>query len=258
MICPLDVATNSTVDFLTAHLPPRASVLEVGCGEGHVAWELSKRGFELTAIDSASEAVGQARKNGVPAIQASWPEFECQPMDAIAFTRSLHHIASLPEAVARAWLALQPQGVLLIEDFAFEALDTRTVKWFVEVLESEAGRKFVDRSDDEFIADLLRAKEPLGAWRENHDHDLHTIARMAEAIEQYFVVRNASTAPYIYRYLIAATPDSRESADFVSNVRAEEELLGAQNAIVLIGRRIVATPLPGEVVSRRAQSALRS
>jgi hypothetical protein len=69
---------------------------------------------------------------------------------------------------------------------------------------------------------------------------------MAKAIAHSFSVREAFSVPYLYRYLIPATSDGTGGATFVELVRREEERLGIRGEITLIGRRIVATPRPGD------------
>src|SRR5260370_1343883 len=50
-------------------LPPEAPVLEIGCGAGHLAVELARRGFQVSAIDSArgmiAATANRSRQNGV-------------------------------------------------------------------------------------------------------------------------------------------------------------------------------------------------
>ncbi len=103
--------------FLASHLSIGADVLEVGCGEGHVAAALASHGHRLIAVDADLECVARAQERGVRA-SGSWPEFDSPPLDAIVFTRSLHHISPLDKAVERARELLRPMGSLLIEDFA--------------------------------------------------------------------------------------------------------------------------------------------
>lgn len=126
MIEPIDVATAETLTFLTQHLPRSAQVIEVGSGKGHVAKALQDRGYRVVGLDADSATVVAAKERGAPVIQAAWPEFESVPVDAIAFTRSLHHVGDLRHAVQKARDTLKPQGKLLVEDFAFDAVDKAT------------------------------------------------------------------------------------------------------------------------------------
>src|SRR5438552_6762206 len=139
---PSDVPTRETLKFLQSHIPVGAAILEVGCGKGEVACELLKRGYHVSGLDSGPEVVTSAQAHGVPAVVASWPKFASSvSFDAIAFTRSLHHINPLGEAIGRARELLNPGGLLLIEDFALEEVDEATVHWFVKALWKKSTRR---------------------------------------------------------------------------------------------------------------------
>ena len=55
------LAILQMVDALA--LPANARVLDVGCGAGHLAVELARRGFSVTAVDRSAAMVQQAIKN---------------------------------------------------------------------------------------------------------------------------------------------------------------------------------------------------
>ena len=83
-------------------------------------------------------------------------------MDAIAFTRSLHHIGDLQRAVQKARDTLKPNGKLLVEDFAFEAVDEATIAWFVDIARSSA---LVKAGASNFISELIGCDDPLTRWQ---------------------------------------------------------------------------------------------
>jgi cyclopropane fatty-acyl-phospholipid synthase-like methyltransferase len=238
---PIDVPTRATVGFITAHVRPGASVLEIGCGAGDVALELTRRGYHVTAIDSDADAVNLAGQRGVHATLASWPGFTCPPVDAVVFTRSLHHISPLDDAIARARETLRPTGVLLVEDFAFDAADAATVGWFVGVLRSTVARSIVVPHSDGFVSALLSNPDPMVEWRANHDHDLHTATAMSAAVARHFTIIEARSVPYAFRYLVPVLPETAEAMACIETVLAEETRRGTAGAIRLIGRRIAAS-----------------
>ena len=92
------------------------------------------------------------------------------------------------------------------------------------------------------MTELLAADEPVDVWRKDHDHGLHTIAAMSEAIAKDFIIRETCEAPYLYRYLVPVLPETPQATDFLESVFKEEARLGATGAITLIGRRIVGSP----------------
>ena len=222
------------------HLQAGDTVLEVGCGEGHVALDLKRRGFRVLAIDSEPDAIAQARDRGVDASLATWPDFECDPVDAIAFTRSLHHISPLNDAVARAKSLLRPGGRLLLEDFAFDAIDERTIRWLLDLLNSGETNSLLVPARDEFITGLLAADNSLAAWHSDHDHDLHSWEEITRAVAAEFEIESTRHVAYLYRYLIPVLPENAEAKRFVDKLYREESRLGEKRDILLIGRRMVA------------------
>ena len=239
---PSDVPTRETLKFLQSHIPVGATILEVGCGKGEVACELLKRGYHVSGLDSGPEVVTSAQAHGVPAVVASWPKFASSvSFDAIAFTRSLHHINPLGEAIGRARELLNPGGLLLIEDFALEEVDEATVHWFVKALRSEQGKASINPIADQLATKLLSASDVMQTWRRNRAHDLHSFAAMNEAIAARFVVRETQSVPYFYRYLVPVLSTTSQAASFIDEVFQQESVLGKSGEIVLLGRRMVAS-----------------
>ncbi|QDU34736.1 dTDP-3-amino-3,4,6-trideoxy-alpha-D-glucopyranose [Poriferisphaera corsica] len=56
--------TKREIDFIlkTTNLPTRASIADLGCGQGRHAIELAKRGHHLTAIDLNSDFIREAKQ----------------------------------------------------------------------------------------------------------------------------------------------------------------------------------------------------
>jgi SAM-dependent methyltransferase len=245
---PSDVPTRETLMFLTSRIPNGAEVLEIGCGEGQVACELLRHGYRVTGLDSDPEVIARAQGRGVPAVVGSWPEFGGSvSFDAIAFTRSLHHISPLREAIGRARELLRPRGSLLIEDFAFEEVDETTIDWFVKVLRSKQAMALINLIAGQLVTELLSSTDVMDVWQRNRGHDVHSITTMNEAIAERFVPHETRSVPYLYRYLIPVLAETSKAASFVNEVFQQETLLGERGEVVLLGRRIVASPRPSEM-----------
>jgi SAM-dependent methyltransferase len=234
---PIDIANRETVAFLAPHLPARGRVLEVGCGEGHIALLLRDLGHQVLGLDSDAETVARAQQHGAPVVHARWPEFTGAPVDAVAFTRSLHHIGPLQPAIERARQILVPRGALLVEDFAFDEADEATLVWFTDVL--RANRARIDPAPGTLLATMLDVADPVARWREHHDRDVHGMQAMARALAEQFRVEETLSVPYLYRYLIPALPATSDAARFVEEVLQDEAARGESGAIALIGRRVV-------------------
>jgi SAM-dependent methyltransferase len=244
---PIDVATAETVAFLTQHLPRSAQLIEVGCGKGHVAQALQDRGYRVVGLDGDSETVAAAKERGAPVIQATWPEFESAPVDAITFTRSLHHIGDLQRAVRKARDTLKPQGRLLVEDFAFDTADEATIAWFIDVVRNQA---LVSASASDFIIELIGSSDPIATWQQHHNHEVHSADAMKRCIAEHFNIEETSSVPYLYRYLIPALPTTSDAAAFLEGVLRDEAQRGRAEHISLIGRRIIGTPLSARGAAR--------
>lgn len=237
---PIDVATAETVAFLTQHLPRTAQLIEVGCGKGHVAQALQERGYRVVGLDADGETVATAKERGAPVIQATWPDFESAPVDAIAFTRSLHHIGDLQQAVKKARDTLKPQGKLLVEDFAFDIADEVTIAWFIDVVRNQA---LVNASANDFVSELIGSDDPAATWRQHHSDEVHSAEAMKCCIAEHFNIEETSSVPYLYRYLIPTLPATSDAVAFLQQLLRDEAQQGRTGQIALIGWRIIGTPL---------------
>jgi SAM-dependent methyltransferase len=238
-----DVATRETATFVLAHLDGRhRRVLEVGCGRGDVAAEIARAGHEVVGVDSDAESVAAARARGVDARHVAWLEFgECAAFDAVVFTCSLHHLLPLDESVARARACLAPDGVVLVEDFAFHKADAPTVAWFCQQAERIADVLGAGAApEDCFAARLVRGGP--AAWYAGHDERLHSAEAMEAALAATFAPPRTAAAPYLYRYVIDLVSETPEGAQMVRRTLAAERSAAAAGLIRLIGRRFVARP----------------
>jgi 2-polyprenyl-3-methyl-5-hydroxy-6-metoxy-1,4-benzoquinol methylase len=245
VLTPVDIATQHTADFVAASVPAGSRLLEVGCGNGQLAAELNRRGFIVTGIDADNECVAQAGKLGVEAFAAEWPATgpdAHRTFDALAFTRSLHHIDALRESIAAAHCCVQPGGQLLLEDFGHDEIGPEVLRWFIGWLHSPRVAALLVPERSKLIPALLSSADALTTWRHYHAHEhrLHTAAAMRDAIDGAFTLRAEMNVPYLYRYLIPVLPVSRDARDVVSDALADEARAAAAGEFVPIGRRIVA------------------
>ena len=241
MTTPIDVATDATVSFIIEHVGSPATILEVGCGEGGVALELMDRGYQITGLDTDEDTVAKARKRGALVQLVEWPDYDCDPVDAIVFTRSLHHIHRLDAAIVKAKELLKPGGTILAEDFAFDVADAKTIEWFLSVINTPKACDLLTLIPGEFITNLLAADDPEFAWQQDHDHELHTIGAMKDAIGEHFTIQDTVSVPYLYRYLIPVLPETSEAVSVVQKTFDDETKAGDAGNITFIGRRIVAS-----------------
>ena len=243
MFAPVDVATRETLDFVTQYTSPGGSLLEIGCGEGHLAAELARLGYGVIGLESNRERAVLTSLHQVSTVLAEWPRFESVPFDAIAFTRSLHHIDPLRASVAQARALLKPGGTLLLEDFAVDAISDTDLDWFCEVIRSDTARSLLLDEPDELVCQLRDGGDPMALWTQRHDH-VHPWPAIEEAIRQEFAVEGVTIVPYFYRYFVYGLPPTTAAAEFLETVLEEESSLVSAGEIVGLGRRIVGSSLP--------------
>lgn len=252
---PRDVATRETTDFVRRFWTgERPRVLDVGCGIGDAAVQLSELGWNVTGIDVDPMVVATARSRGVHALEADLLSFDSDPFDVVLFTHSLHHIAPLASAIDSIERLLRVDGWLLIEELDRNALDTRAGRWIEE------------RRDLLLEAGVLHSHSRAGhshrtpahaahAEHAHHEHiapkpwsahgptvHLHIGSTMQEAIAARFSVSVAEHVPYLYRYLcddLEPTPRGERLARIV--LEQEHDAL-ARNVIGPAGLRLAARP----------------
>jgi SAM-dependent methyltransferase len=232
--------TRYTYDFVKRFLPSEGGrILEVGCGAGELAACLFKDGYAVVAIDSDRDSIAAAQRLGVDAQLATWPNFNGGQFDAVLFTRSLHHIHPLDESIGHAAKRLAEGGCVIVEDFAYDSVDEKTLRWFrstIHLLEA-TGLLIVS---DEFLEKILSKTKTLDAWQQNHEHDLHTAAEIGAQLEKIFSHVIRENAPHYFRYIAGAITPSEKRDAILQAFAEQEETLAADGSIVPLGRRFVA------------------
>ena len=232
--------TQFTRDFISRSLASGTRrVLEIGCGSGELAATLLRDGICLIAIDSDADSIAAAHALGVDARIAAWPDFEDGLFDALLFTRSLHHIHPLDKAVQRAADSLFIGGRLIVEDFAYETADEKTLQWFAGIIEQLDGAGLLAKGDD-FLSALQSKGGMVKNWRANHESDLHTAANILAEIRRVFGKTQCEEAPYYFRYLSRAIVPTADRDKILRNLAEQEAQLISRGVIRALGRRFVA------------------
>jgi cyclopropane fatty-acyl-phospholipid synthase-like methyltransferase len=103
-------------------LPPRASLLEFGCGAGHTAVELARRGYKMVCVDISEQMVSATQRTMSEAQQPAEVRLgtvadvplECGPFDGVLAMGVMDYIAQPPETLARVVELLKPGGICLL------------------------------------------------------------------------------------------------------------------------------------------------
>ena len=230
--------------WLEPHIQPlSARILEIGCGEGHLAAALAGAGHQVVAMDSNEEAVAATRYKGVDARVGTFPDElpdrDEGAFDVVLFTRSLHHLEDLDAACEAAFSLLSPTGSLLVEDWAWNTIDERTAAWAYGLMGIGRTTGLVPEGK------WQGGKDPLQHWRDEHDHHVHEVDAMRDAISKHGAPSNASiteqAAPYFYRYFCTYLAKHEDGAAISESVLAAEQQMIASKAMAPLGWRLAAT-----------------
>jgi SAM-dependent methyltransferase len=114
---PLRVANFARlIDACAPHLPPGASLLDVGCAHGWFLQAACVRGYRASGLEPDRQVAARAQADGAPVIQGFFPEAIAlgTTYDAISFNDVFEHLPD-PHAMADAVRArLNPGGLLIL------------------------------------------------------------------------------------------------------------------------------------------------
>ena len=198
--------TVAVTGFVRAALPPPpARVLEVGAGSGELAAALTRAGYEVVAIDPASES---SDVRAVPLLEVDEP---AASFDAAVAVVSLHHVEPLGHSCRRLGELVRPGGLLVVDEFDVERFDERAARWLID-------------ARGESLAEEHRDPKALITGLRGH---LHTLAEIRSALKEWFALGEPVRGPYLYRW--GLPPGRREP---------EEELI-ATGRLTASGARLV-------------------
>lgn len=172
-------------EFVASHLPPPPSrLLEVGCGAGHLARALAKRGYAVTAIDPEAPPGAIFRK-------VSLEEFsEQEPFHAVVASSSLHHVSDLAAGLHKIHGLLRRRGVLILDEFAWGEMDDRTAGLYLSHVE-EHGPEHESLLPGQF----------LDAWTAERE-GLHDSMTMRRTLDDLFQLKAFQWVPYIAEHYL--------------------------------------------------------
>jgi SAM-dependent methyltransferase len=149
---------------LVHQLKPGAAVLEVGCGDGHLAAMLAAKPLaRYVGVDLSEVALTAARQRALPGAEFIVGNFEtwgtAERFDVILFTESLGYADDPGAVVARFLAFLTPGGFAIVSHFrsgnwetlwgrierqasvveAFTLTNSRQQTWDIKVLQPNAG-----------------------------------------------------------------------------------------------------------------------
>ena len=193
--------------FVCESLPPPPSrVLEVGAGDGELALALAAAGYDVVAIDPASDA------DSVQPISLRELREPPASFDAALAVLSMHHVEPLEESCRRLGEMVRSRGTLVLDEIDFERFDERAAAWWLE---------HHDRVDE-------HGSSPAEIVAHLRGH-CHMLADLQGTLSEWFELGEPERGPYLYRWELP--PELRA---------AEVELIGA-GRLPATGARIVGT-----------------
>jgi SAM-dependent methyltransferase len=182
------MALGDAPEFVRAALPaPPLRVLEVGAGEGQLAGLLRGDGYDVLAIDPASEG-GDVR--AIPLHELDEPP---ATFGAAVAMLSLHHVDPLADSCRKLAMLVKPGGALVVDEIDFARLQPEALEWWLE-------RRGEQGDPVEMIANL--------------HHHVHMLDVVIAELGLWFSLGEPARVPYLYRW------------DMPDGMRGEEEALG--------------------------------
>lgn len=130
------------------YLPPKAHILDLGCGSGRDSIYFQKRGFKVTALDGSSKMCELTKKlTGLPVIQKNFLEIDFEEhFDAIFACASLLHLndEDLKKSISLCSKSLKNKSYFYISFKLGEGTRMKEDRYFNDMTEEKFTRLISD------------------------------------------------------------------------------------------------------------------
>lgn len=216
----------------------QGSIAEIGAGDGVVAERLRQAGHDVVAIDSNQTTAAAATADGRPVIHADWLSWDGgghAPFTALVFTRSLHHIEPLEQAVEQ-MLKLAPGGLVVADEFGFERVDHAGAQLLVDSRSLLAAAGVVTKEP-------VAVGDPVAAWQDRMrtQHRVTPASRLLETMGQAAEIEQLGYGRFIARFVAQGIDPTHPNAAQVRDLLiAIEDARIATGSLTPAGIRFVA------------------
>ena len=90
---------------------PKEKILDLGCGEGTLSWQIKNYQCDILAIDSSADMIAKAKKKGLNAIVLAAEDLDySQQFDAVFSNAVLHWVSDINLVVDNVYNCLKDRG----------------------------------------------------------------------------------------------------------------------------------------------------
>lgn len=184
--------------FVLACLPDRpVRVLEIGCGDGHLAVAMARAGHQVVGVDPVAPEGGIFRRVTFDAFE------DAERFDYVVAGLVLHHVPDLAGALDKSVRMLRPGGRIIVIEFAWDHIDEATGRWYHEHLAGEDDRRsqtFLGPCCDRWARDRLQgAAEPFEWYCREwaRQECLHDSETMLGELRARYALSSMEWGPYL-------------------------------------------------------------
>lgn len=211
----MELSARDTYHFVKAMLPPSTKrILEVGCGDGYLALELARDGYDVIGIDKSEEVIVVAERTRAGHAETAgfgkltyyctdvndWQTAE-ERFDVVVMTRTLHHLHDLQGTMSRIQRLLTSDGCLICQDYAYDRLNGETASWMYAMQRMLYLAGFYVENPAVVDGDAQSIEALRGAWLQRGEHRLNCYDEMLQVLEQSFPRQFFSWVPYLFVYI---------------------------------------------------------
>jgi len=252
----IELSALDAYQFVKSMLPHSAqTIVEVGCGNGYLSFELARDGHEVIGIDLSPDIIEVAERSRTAHPHAprfgslcylcadvnTWQAPEAR-FDCVIFNRSLHHISALQQTIAKVQRLLKQGGRIICRDYAYDRFDERTACWLYQMQRLLYLSERYDADPAPLPEEAASIEALRTPWlKRSYEHLLNRYEEMMSALHGTFHEHFFACVPYLFVYIgngirHAAPEQERELLTFLKGM---EQYLIEHRTIQAVAFRFV-------------------